>query len=447
MNLRKRLIVGVAIVVAVVSIGIAIVGGIEMYGEVEELLDQELIQIAYMAQRAQPLDDSGPGPLHGSRYRDGELAVQRWDSDALVSILPTRADLPRPSQEGFDYTRGGGDSWRRYSLRTESGWVTAAQRTDARFELTAGAVTIAVLPVILGLPLIGLLIAVVVGRTLAPLHQITSDLRNRQGFSAEPLDVAGVPDEVRPLLEAFNGLLNRVRAGIERERSFVTDAAHALRTPVTALQLQAETLAGAPSRQDYDERLADLISGIHRTRHTLEQLLALARAGNHPSGQVMVREVLQVLPDTFLGVLRQRGISLNLEMEAAGATRVPLRKEALAIALQNLVENALRYAPAGTTVTVGASRDGDRCRIWVRDEGPGLNADEMERVFDRFYRSADDTTAGTGLGLSIVRAIVTSAVGSVYLERNPAGTGLVAVILLPSCDPGTVQDSEGRENS
>lgn len=431
MSLRRQLILGVAAVVALVGLAVGTVGGIEMYGEVEELLDQELVQIAYMAERAEPPNQRGPGPLVGSRYRDGELAVQRWKGDMLIRLLPTRVRLPRPEREGFDYVDARGTSWRRYAVRIEGGWVIAAQRTDARYELTAGAVAIAVLPVLFGLPLVGLFIAMVVRRTLAPLHQITSDLKARPALSAEPLDAKGVPDEVRPLLDAFNGLLERVRAGVEREHTFITDAAHALRTPVTALQLQAETLAGATSAVDYEERLADLIAGITRARHTLEQLLALARAGHHPAGRVVVREVLDALLDTFHTALRQRRVSLQREFNDIGDACVPLRAEALTIVLQNLFDNALRYSPPGATITVGACREGEWCRIWVRDQGPGLPAEDLERVYERFYRSVNDTTAGTGLGLSIVQAIVSAAHGTTQLARGPAGTGLTATLLLP----------------
>jgi two-component system, OmpR family, sensor kinase len=289
--------------------------------------------------------------------------------------------------------------------------------------------------VLLGVPLVGLLIAIVVRRTLAPLHRTTGDLKARPALSAQPLNAEGAPDEVRPLLEAFNNLLERVRAGVEREHTFITDAAHALRTPVTALQLQGETLAGATSAADYEERLADLVAGIKRARHTLEQLLALARAGHLPAGQAVVRDALKVLPDAFQAALRQRQVSLQLVLGDIGQACVPLRPEALGIVLQNLVDNALRYSPQGSTITVGACRDGDRCRIWVADQGPGLPEDELERVYERFYRSANDPTAGTGLGLSIVRAIVLAARGTTWLEQNPAGAGLTAILQLPLIAP------------
>lgn len=431
MSLRRRLVIGVVTVLALVGIAVGTVGGFQMYGEVEELLDQELVQIAYIAERAEPPDQRGPGPLVGSRYRDGELAVQRWEGDTLIRLLPTRVTLPRPDREGFGYFDARDTSWRSYAVQTRGGWVVAAQRTDARYELTAGAVAIAVVPLLFGLPLVGLFIVVVVRRSLAPLHQITNDLKARPALSAEPLDSRGVPDEVRPLLEAFNGLLHRVRAGVEREHTFITDAAHALRTPVTALQLQAETLAGATTSADYEERLTDLVAGIKRARHTLEQLLSLARAGNHPAGRAMVREVLVALPDTFRTALRQRHVTLELDLDDIGDVCVPLRPEALSIVLQNLVDNALRYSPEGATITVGTRRMGDMCRIWVSDQGTGLPEKELDRAFDRFYRSANDATPGTGLGLSIVRAIVTAAQGTTRLERAPGGNGLMATLMLP----------------
>jgi two-component system OmpR family sensor kinase len=434
MILRRQLIKGVALAFALAGALAAAVGGIGMYEEISGLLDHQLVQVAELAaQITEPDADAAreAGRRLRRGHRDGEMIVQRWRGDQIDELLSTGRTLPHPTRAGFQTINIKDHGWRMYTLASEDGWIVVAQRADARHELLAGTVLTAILPVFLGLPLAVWLVVLVVRRALAPLRRLVFDLERLPAPSATALDTAGIPAEVRPLVDAFNNLLKRVSDGIDRERSFITHAAHALRTPVTALQLQADSLNEARTKADFRERMDDLTSGIARARRTVEQLLELARSEDAADHETSVKSVIESMPQSFGTVARSREVSLQLVDEGLGDAVVSLRQAALSAAVHNLLDNAFRYSPRGSTVTLGTARTGnDRCRVWVADEGPGLAPAELERVFDRFYRPVHDTTPGTGLGLAIVRAIAESIGGRAWLERHESA-GVMAVMELP----------------
>jgi two-component system, OmpR family, sensor kinase len=433
-SLRNRLITGIAIALALAGALTALVGGLGMRREVHQLLDQELGQIARIS--AQIVGPASPEVVPAREWkrgdRDSVVIVQRWYGTKLVELVPSRVRLPYPQEAGFRDVTIRGRSWRSYALKTQDGWVMAAQPNEARHELMGGAYWMAVLPVLVGLPLAIVLVMLVIRQALAPLHRIAGELQRRPALKAAPLDTTGVPAEVGPLVAAFNELLARVSTGIERERSFVTDAAHALRTPVTALLLQAESLREARSRTDAKERLDELVSGITRARRTVEQLLDLARSEASAQGQAAVCEALRTLSSEYEAILKEKDVTLNLILADTDDSIVQIERTRLLLAIHCLLENAVRYSPRGSTITIRAFTQDDTCQVWISDQGPGLPDDELERVFDRFYRPVNDGTAGTGLGLSIVRAIADGVGGRVWLARRSDGSGIKATLVLPT---------------
>ncbi|HEY6640561.1 ATP-binding protein [Povalibacter sp.] len=419
---------GVALSLALGAVLAAVVSEIAMRRQVHELLDHNLIQIAQIAAH---IDGQGrESALAALRQpADSAIIVQRWYGDTMFGLVPTKTKVPEPTQEGFLNVELRGFLWRSYALATTDGWVVVAQRLESRGGLISAAVSVAALPMLICLPLVTLLVVAIAHNALKPLHGLARELEQRQPLSNAPLDVASGPAEVAPLIEAFNGLLLRVTHSIKRERGFVIDAAHALRTPITALQLQADSIGESKSKSDFDERLHDLRGGIARARRTVEQLLELARSEHASSGITDVRQALSTLPESFSALTKDREITLVLQGNVHA--HVPLRPAALSVALHNLVDNALRYSPTGSTIVISAEVVGGYCEIRVIDQGCGLAIEEHERVFDRFYRATDDMTAGTGIGLSIVRAIAQSAGGSARLETREHLSGLTAVLLLP----------------
>jgi len=429
MSLRRRLIVGVALALALGVVLAATLSGIAMHRQVHDLLDHNLIQIAQIAAQ---IEARGPESALVALRRpaDSAIIVQRWRGDSMVGLVQTSTKVPKPDQEGFRNVQLRGFLWRAYALATSDGWVVVAQRLESRGGLISAAMFVAILPILICLPLVALLVAAISRHALQPLEGLTRELEQRQALSNAPLNVDSTPTEVRPLIEAFNGLLLRVIDSIKRERGFVIDAAHALRTPITALQLQADSVSESKSKADFEERLRDLRGGIFRARRTVEQLLELARSEHANSGITDVAQVLETLPESFAALASEKRVVIDCSQTDVHA-HVPLRPAALSVALHNLVDNALRYSPSESTIVIAATVVDGYCEVRVTDQGCGLALEEREHVFDRFYRASDDLTAGTGLGLSIVRAIAQSAGGSASLETTQHATGLTALLRLP----------------
>jgi two-component system, OmpR family, sensor kinase len=296
-----------------------------------------------------------------------------------------------------------------------------------------------VLPLFAVLATIGAMVLFALRRGLAPLGATSEALALRSADSLTPLDLREVPLELLPLVQTMNDLLHRLAMAFAAQRNFVADAAHELRSPVTALQLQVQVLERSRDPNERAEAAADLAAGIARARRLIEQLLYLSRAAADDStGALFTRQTVP-LDDLVRSVVtrwsaeaQRRGIDLGAEAGASVCVEGdPLQLETL---LGNLVENALRYTPAGGIVDVVSARLDGAPTLRVIDTGPGIPAAERERVFDRFYRSPDamaSAEVGSGLGLAIVKVIADRHRAVVTLHHGRQATGLEVRVALP----------------
>jgi two-component system, OmpR family, sensor kinase len=286
-------------------------------------------------------------------------------------------------------------------------------------------------PFALLLPVLALAIWLAVGKALEPLQRLTAQVLARRVNTLDPLSSARLPDEVQPLVVALNDLLQRLRGALERERAFMADAAHELRTPLTALHLQAGTLARASGEAERSAAMAGLTAGVQRVRHLVEQLLSLARqeprAESTPA-PVRLDDAAREVVAELVPLADAGGIDLGIS--AAQPATVTGDAEDLRTLLRNLVDNAVRYTPAGGRVDVSVEAHGGT-KLVVADDGPGIPAAERERVFDRFYRRAGAPAPGSGLGLAIVQAIAAAHGATVSLSDGPGGKGLTVMVLFP----------------
>ncbi|APA88255.1 sensor histidine kinase [Paraburkholderia sprentiae WSM5005] len=265
---------------------------------------------------------------------------------------------------------------------------------------------------------------------LLPLMKVKDDVADRNASQLEPIRVARLHVELRPIVEAINQCIARMGKQAATQRQFISDAAHQLRTPLALLAAQIQF---ARQRDSRDAPLAEALAGMHKSSRKLttltNKLLLLAHAES--AAPVNERERID-LSALIAGVLEEliafaqsREIDLGAELEDG---LYVTGDEALTAALvTNLVDNALRYTQAGGRVTVHTQRREAMAIVRVIDNGPGINADARERVFERFYR-ASNHAEGTGLGLPIVREIAHRQGGSVTLESNEGGAGLVATV-------------------
>jgi two-component system OmpR family sensor kinase len=311
--------------------------------------------------------------------------------------------------------------------------VQVAQPTSVRREGAGESATRLLVPLAILGGLFGVLLVVALRRALGPLGVASDALAKRSATSLEPLALDGVPIEILPVVRTLNDLLRRLGVAFEAQRNFVADAAHELRSPVTALQLQAQILEQSGDAQERAQASAELAAGIARARRLIEQLLHLSRASADETARVSstpepvdLAELARAAVVRWIAEAERRGIDLGAQADE----RIVIDGHAaqLEILLNNLVENALRYTPRGGVVDVVAQRQGGTPTLSVIDNGPGIAATERERVFDRFYRSpetiADDI--GSGLGLAIVKSIAEHHGAVVSLHEGRDGRGLEA---------------------
>ncbi|HID3655289.1 quorum sensing histidine kinase QseC [Serratia sp. CY70267] len=375
---------------------------------------------------------------HGKRGEqdDDALAFAIFDRQGkmLLNDGENGADfLFDGEREGFTdgERKGDDDSWRLVWLTSPDGRyrIVVGQEWDYRRDMALGMVTGQLVPWLATLPVLMLLIALMVGRELRPLRAVAAGLRRRAPDDATPLDARQVPTEVRPLVDALNALFARINALLVRERRFTSDAAHELRSPLAALRVQTEVvqLAGddAPMRE---HALDNLTVGIDRATRLVDQLLTLSRLDS-------LSDLAELAPIDWNDLVTMTLAEQDRQAHAAGVTLryehrgtpPPRQGETLLLSLllRNLLDNAVRYTPQGGVVTVTLSERS----LTVEDDGPGVTAEHLARLGERFYRPPGQEQTGSGLGLSIVQRIAGLHGLQISFANRPAG-GFVARLAL-----------------
>ena len=358
-------------------------------------------------------------------------------------------------KNGFHAFRHQNLEYRVYVHRLRDGSrIAVSQETRIRDQIARQSALYATLPLLLLVPVLLAVMLMLIRLMLRPLAELSRTVDARQEHDLKPLPKTDLPTELQPFVNAINGLLGRTGAAMESQRRFVADAAHELRSPLAALSLQAERLHAAPMSSEATERLETLQAGIRRSRHLLEQLLLLARAQNARwvQGQaaataasapavVAVLPVMRRVLEDLLPLADQKGLNLGISA-APGVThdaevderiRVAADEMALYTLLRNLVDNAIRYTPAGGQIDLWVDRHGTEVVMAVQDDGPGIPAEERARVVDPFYRVLGTGESGSGLGLSIVDTLVGNLKGRLRLDDAVGHAhGLRAEVTLPA---------------
>lgn len=286
------------------------------------------------------------------------------------------------------------------------------------------------------------LLVIAVGWALRPLARLRAEVRARPARDLRPISPAGIPADVRPLVEAINFHVERNREQAEARRRFVDDASHQLRTPLATLATQVGFAQREADPALLRQALEAIKSQLDETVRQTNQMLALARTD---SAEVMPEPVdldalAQEVTRQWWADARSGGVDLGLDA-APGPVPVMAQPALLKEALSNLLHNAIRYTPRGGQVTVKVRSAGTRAWIEVIDDGPGIPPEEIARAGERFFRGSNVEQPGTGLGLAIVKSIAERLGGELRLAPGPNGRGLGASIVLPAS--GNANASEG----
>jgi signal transduction histidine kinase len=413
-------------------------------GEIDEVLDDSLRQSALLlADRdlagAFPSQPQASAVPYGSTESMLVAIARRPDGSLLFSSQPN-TPLQFATTPGASVQVLAGAQWHVFTVVQNDRIVQVAQPTAARREVAAESASQLLVPLVLLTAMIGALLVFALRRGIGPLGVASAALAQRSETSLAPLDVQSVPVEVLPLVRTLNDLLQRLDAAFNAQRNFVADAAHELRSPVTALQLQMQLLERSIDPSEQALAMTELSAGIARTRRLIEQLLYLSRATADddraprppPQDKVFLAELARSAVARWSPEAERRKIDLGADVE--GDPPVDGDPLQLDVLLNNLVDNALRYTPRDGIVDVVVSVVDGAPTLSVVDNGPGVPEAERVRVFDRFYRSPQAlalTKVGSGLGLAIVKAIAERHGAAITLHAGRGGTGLEVRVTFP----------------
>lgn len=440
--MRTRILLPTLLLVVIGSLGLVLSVLRDNHREIENVYDAQLVQAARVLQGLlgqipaeahwpdirqaldQAMDQSGETLL--SHPYEINLAFQVWRSDG--ALLMRSADAPvleTPPAPGIHDLLYQGQDWCGVLLQDRerglSIWV--GERDDLRQGLIQRIADQALAPALIGIPTLAVLIWLLLGWGLSPLRRLTRHLRARPLDSLDPLPSAELPPELAPMARALNHQLLQLTRLLERERRFIADAAHELRTPLAVLAIHASNARRAPDAPARDEALGLLEQGVTRATRLASQLLTMARL--EPLTQTRQPLLLDALAREELAELTPLALRRQVELvlDEEGPSPIHADPTAMTVMLQNLVGNALQFSPPGSEVTV-ILRHEDSCTVLqVLDQGPGVQPGALARLSDRFYSAGNPS--GAGLGLAIVALVVDQLGGALeFFNRTEGGFGV-----------------------
>ena len=359
------------------------------------------------------------------------LRYQLWRSDGFLLFQSVNApNTPITDVLGFSKAKdANGKVWRNYSIWDPAYRVRAivSEGDDDRMQLVRSIAIESMNSIVLGMPLFIILLWLSVRRGLKPLNHLGTAIAQRGASSLALLDEKRSPRELQPIVRALNSLMGRMKQALENERRFNANAAHELNTPLAAIQAHLHVARHAKLEPERQKALDLAQTGIERSIRLVGQMLAWARIdpqnAQHDLSPVNLGNIAQDVCAELGPLAMRNDQTLELVM-VPEPMLMPGESDLLHRLIANLVDNAIRYASTGGEIRVEVARDANGLRLTVQDNGPGIPADQLERVFDRYYRLADQSPNGTGLGLAICRTIAEIHNGKIALAAGPDGRGL-----------------------
>ncbi len=431
-SIRLRLLLMLLAMLAVAAVLMGMVAYRTVLAETETLFDYQLRQMALS------LRDQGeiaPDQARALGNEELDFVIQIWTVDGRSiyasrphSLLPARALL------GFADLNVQSQTWRTFSVASDDRVIQVAQPRQIRRQLATDAALNSVAPLVIVAPLLAVVIWWLAAMILRPLSAVAAAMRRRDAGSLVALPTQDLPDEIAPLVQALNDLLQRLQASFDSQRAFIADAAHELRSPLTALKLQMRLLEQTSDPQARGEAEHALSAGIDRTAHLVEQLLALARHEPGAAPLAVARLDLAELARQAMADLVPLAVAKKQSLRFEGSLPIAMDGDAAALSLlvRNLVDNAIRHSPPGTAIELTVTTTDAAPLLRVDDGGPGIPVSDRGRVFDRFFRREATPAEGTGLGLAIVRSVAEQHGACIGLGDSPLGGLRVDIRFAPS---------------
>ncbi|MEO5698671.1 MAG: HAMP domain-containing sensor histidine kinase [Burkholderiaceae bacterium] len=432
-SIRFRLSLWLSLAILVVSVVAGLFSFVGAYDEAHETQDDVLRQVASLLrhQRTVLVDTAGTADADPEARLFVQYFAETKTHKNPVGALP----LPSTLADGLQTVELPRASYRVLVASSPDGArIAVAQETAARNELAQVSAMRTVLPLLILVPILLLVVADIVRKLLQPVARLAAEVESRGESELHALPEQGLPSEVLPFVVAINRMLGRVSEVLHGQRRFIADAAHELRSPMTALSLQAERLGATELPAEARERLEVLRRGIERGRALLEQLLAYARVQSVDTvspARCEARSVVRRVLEDLMPLAEAKHIDIG--MEAGDDVIVAINDTDLGTVLKNLIENAIRYTPAAGRVDIDVQRAGAMAVVVVTDSGPGIAPGERERVLQAFYRTLGSDQIGSGLGLAIVKTIVDRSGAQLRLDYadEKKQSGLRATVSIP----------------
>lgn len=425
-SLRNQLLLWLLLSASVTGLVTGVITYHFSWGEFNRIRDNELAQVAYsIARHGMPAEER-------NRVADrGEFVSEIWSADGTLQFCsPPAYPIPLQPDNGYSVVTAFGYDWRVYTMTMPNGvTIQVAHSFTARQAMLESAAGRILLPVIILLPVFGVLIWIVVRRNLRPLQRLKAMLDQRAPNSNDMITIDRMPTELQSVVQALNGLLKRMDDVMASQRQFIANAAHELNSPLTAVRLDAQLARQAVDALARDNHLLSLERAVDRAAHLVHQLLDLARAEPGTLRPAMkpvdLAELARASVADYYNQADGKGIDLGVtRLDSATVVGDP---DSLRMLISNLLANAIRYTPPGGMIDVSVVDDNHELVLSVADSGPGIDAIELPRVFERFYRGSNHSEAGSGLGLAIVKAIAEQHGATVRLVNRPEG-GVVASV-------------------
>jgi two-component system OmpR family sensor kinase len=434
-SLRRRLLFWLF---ATITLGAIAQTGVSYRVALEEV---DLLSDYHMEHMALALKSGLPPPVMPSELdsedpEDGfDLTIQAWNNDGEQVLGGPAADrVPTHEALGFSTLKSEGRTYRIFAVQHLHGIIQVTNDMSSRNELARKLAWRTSTPVLLMAPLLLLGVWWLVSLSLHPIEQARAQVADRQPNDLSPLSSLRLPSELLPFVHEINSLFERIRSHLVNQQNFIADAAHELRSPLTALRLQVQGQQRAQTEEDRQLANRRLLAGIDRSTHLIEQMLVLARQevpeSSHIQPLVDLPQLIRLVIADVLPLAQSRHIDLGTDSLLPAV--VQGHAESLRVLLRNLLDNAVKYTPEQGVVNISSHLRADkRLLLRVEDSGAGIAADDLPRVFDRFYRGQQQDTMGSGLGLSIVRAIADRHGIQIQLQNSQRLRGLQVDLLFP----------------
>jgi len=421
-SIRARLSAYLLLAAVLFATAVGLVTYLRTVAASERLFDYQLRQIA------QSLRDQGDIANATLPFQSEDSAldvvVQIWTNDGRIAYLSQPGNpLPDRATLGYADVDSGDQRWRVFSMAAKDRIIQVAQPLELRRGRAVTTALSSLMPLLVFTPLMAILIWWLVGNSLRPLKRLSNELLLRNEWTLDDVPASGLPSEIAPLVKSLNLLLVRLRKAFSSQQAFIADAAHELRSPMTALRMQLQLFERAEEETSKAAALQTLHLGIDRATRLIEQLISAARAEPADTtstfGTINLAEIVrQVIADEFF-FAKERAV--GIEFDAPEQVMLEGDATALRVLARNLIDNAIRYTPTNGAVRASVACSEGEILLTIEDSGPGIAPENRLRVFNRFFRLEQSDQTGSGLGLSIVKTIAEQHRASIALDSSPLG--------------------------